>query len=41
MVINTGETKIMAFRGEVLIRGKLCINDRTLEQISTCNYLVF
>jgi hypothetical protein len=39
MSISIEKTKIMAFSGKDPVRGKICINYKTLEQISTFNYL--
>jgi hypothetical protein len=39
MEINTGETKIVAFREKNPIRSKILINSRILEQVNTFNYL--
>jgi hypothetical protein len=33
------KTKIMAFSGEDPVRNRICINNKTLEQINTFNYL--
>jgi hypothetical protein len=38
MEINTGKTKIMAFRGKIPVTCKICIDNRLLEQVNTFNY---
>jgi hypothetical protein len=39
MEINVEETRVMAFRGMGPIRSKICINNTTLKQQNTFNYL--
>jgi hypothetical protein len=39
MSISTEKTKIMAFLGKDPGRSKICINNKTLEQVNTFNYL--
>jgi hypothetical protein len=39
MEINTVKTRVMAFRGMEPIRSKICINNKTLKQQNTFNYL--
>jgi hypothetical protein len=39
MSISTEKTKIMAFLGKDPVRSKICINNKTLEQVNTFNYL--
>jgi hypothetical protein len=39
--INTGETKIMASKGNESVRGKICIDNRILEQVNTVNCLQY
>jgi hypothetical protein len=37
--INTEKTKVMAFKGREPVRSKICINNKTLEQVNTFSYL--
>jgi hypothetical protein len=37
--INTEKTRVMDFRGMEPIRSKICINDKTLKQRNTFNYV--
>jgi hypothetical protein len=37
--INIEKTKIMAFKGREPVRSKICINNNTVEQVNTFNYL--
>jgi hypothetical protein len=37
--INVEKTRVMVFRGMEPIRSKICINNKTLKQQNTCNYL--
>jgi hypothetical protein len=39
MSISIGKTKIMAFSGKDPVRSKICINNKTLEQVNIFNYL--
>jgi hypothetical protein len=39
MSISIEKTKIMAFSGKDPVRSKSCINNKTLEQVNTFNYL--
>jgi hypothetical protein len=39
MSISTEKTKIMAFLGKDPVRSKICINNKTLEQMNILNYL--
>jgi hypothetical protein len=39
MSISTEKTKIMAFLGKGPVRSKICMNNKTLEQVNTFNYL--
>jgi hypothetical protein len=39
MEINAEKTRVMAFRGMEPIRSKICINNKTLKQQNTFNYL--
>jgi hypothetical protein len=39
MEINAEKTRVMAFRGMEPIRTKICINNKTLKQQNTFNYL--
>jgi hypothetical protein len=39
MEINAEKTRVMASRGMEPIRSKICINNKTLKQQNTCNYL--
>jgi hypothetical protein len=39
MEINAEEARVMAFRGMEPIRSKICINNKTLKQQNTFNYL--
>jgi hypothetical protein len=39
MSISIEKTKIMAFSGKDPVRSKICINNKTLEQVNTFNYL--
>jgi hypothetical protein len=39
MEINAEKTSVMAFRGMEPIRSKICINNKTLKQQNTFNYL--
>jgi hypothetical protein len=39
MEINAEKTKVMAFRGMEPIRSKICVNNKTLKQQNTFNYL--
>jgi hypothetical protein len=41
MEINAEKTRVMAFRGMEPIRSKICINNKTLKQQNTFNYLVY
>jgi hypothetical protein len=38
--INVEKTRVMAFRGMEPIRSNICINNKTLQQQNTFNYLV-
>jgi hypothetical protein len=37
--INIEKTKVMAFKGRKPVRSKICINNKTLEQVNTFSYL--
>jgi hypothetical protein len=37
--INIEKTKVMAFKGREPVRSKICINNKTLEQVNAFNYL--
>jgi hypothetical protein len=37
--INVEKTRVMAFRGMEPIRSKICINNKTLKQQNTFNYM--
>jgi hypothetical protein len=37
--INIEKTKVMAFKGREPVRSKICINNKTLEQVNTFYYL--
>ena len=39
MKISTTKAEVMAFQGKELIRTKITISDRTVEQVSHLNYL--
>jgi hypothetical protein len=39
MSMSIEKTKIMAFSGKDPVRSKICINNQTLEQVNTFNYL--
>jgi hypothetical protein len=39
MEINAEKTRVMALRGMEPIRSKICINNKTLKQQNTLNYL--
>jgi hypothetical protein len=39
MSISIEKTKIMAFSGKDPVRSKICINNKTLEQVNIFNYL--
>jgi hypothetical protein len=39
MEMNVEKTRVMAFRGMKPIRSKICINNKTLKQQNTFNYL--
>jgi hypothetical protein len=39
MSISIEKTKIMTFSGKDPFRSKICINNKTLEQVNTFNYL--
>jgi hypothetical protein len=39
MEINAEKTRVMAFRGMEPIRSEICINNKTLKQQNTFNYL--
>jgi hypothetical protein len=39
MDINAEKTKVMTFRGMEPIRSKICINNKTLKQQNTFNYV--
>jgi hypothetical protein len=39
MSISIKKTKIMVFSGKDPVRSKICINNKTLEQVNTFNYL--
>jgi hypothetical protein len=41
MEINSEKTRVMAFRGTEPIRSKICINNKTLKQQNTFNYLEY
>jgi hypothetical protein len=39
MSVSIEKTKIMAFSGKDPVRSKICISNKTLEQVNTFNYL--